>query len=60
MIHKAFPSRGELEECNLHTIVRLSNGVFNPYTSMNLTFFAKDVTSAMRNRPLAKVAAEVS
>jgi hypothetical protein len=30
-------------------MVRLSNGVFNPYTSMNLTFFAKDVTSAIKN-----------
>jgi hypothetical protein len=49
MIPSASPPRGELEECNLHMIVRLSNGVFNPYTSINLTFFAKDVTSAMRN-----------
>lgn len=23
------------EECNLHTIVRLPNGVFNPYTDQN-------------------------
>jgi type I restriction enzyme M protein len=32
-----------LEECNLHTIVRLPNGVFNPYTSIktNLLFFTK-------------------
>jgi len=32
-----------LEECNLHTIVRLPNGVFNPYTSIktNLLFFMK-------------------
>ena len=32
-----------LEECNLHTIVRLPNGVFNPYTGIktNLLFFAK-------------------
>ena len=22
-----------LDECNLHTIIRLPNGVFNPYTS---------------------------
>ena len=31
------------EECNLHTIVRLPNGVFNPYTSIktNLLFFTK-------------------
>ena len=32
-----------LQECNLHTIVRLPNGVFNPYTSIktNLLFFTK-------------------
>jgi type I restriction enzyme M protein len=32
-----------LEECNLHTIVRLPNGVFNPYTGIrtNLLFFEK-------------------
>jgi type I restriction enzyme M protein len=32
-----------LEKCNLHTIVRLPNGVFAPYTSIktNLLFFAK-------------------
>jgi type I restriction enzyme M protein len=32
-----------LEECNLHTIVRLPNGVFNPYTNINtnLLFFTK-------------------
>lgn len=32
-----------LGECNLHTIVRLPNGVFNPYTGIktNLLFFAK-------------------
>jgi type I restriction enzyme M protein len=32
-----------LEECNLHTIVRLPNGVFNPYTGIktNLLFFSK-------------------
>ena len=32
-----------LEECNLHTIVRLPNGVFNPYTSIktNILFFTK-------------------
>lgn len=32
-----------LEECNLHTIVRLPNGVFNPYTGIktNLLFFDK-------------------
>jgi type I restriction enzyme M protein len=33
-----------LAECNLHTIVRLPNGVFNPYTGIrtNLLFFTKD------------------
>ncbi|PLZ01952.1 DNA methyltransferase [Burkholderia sp. WAC0059] len=32
-----------LAECNLHTIVRLPNGVFNPYTGIktNLLFFEK-------------------
>jgi type I restriction enzyme M protein len=32
-----------LRECNLHTVVRLPKGVFNPYTSIktNLLFFAK-------------------
>jgi len=32
-----------LRECNLHTIVRLPNGVFNPYTGIktNLLFFQK-------------------
>lgn len=32
-----------LEECNLHTIVRLPKGVFSPYTSIktNLLFFTK-------------------
>ena len=32
-----------LKECNLHTIVRLPNGAFNPYTSIktNLLFFTK-------------------
>lgn len=31
------------EECNLHTIIRLPNGVFNPYTGIktNLLFFTK-------------------
>ena len=30
-------------DCNLHTIVRLPNGVFNPYTGIrtNLLFFNK-------------------
>lgn len=33
-----------LTECNLHTIVRLPNGVFNPYTGIktNLLFFEKN------------------
>lgn len=32
-----------LQECNLHTVVRLPNGVFNPYTGIktNLLFFTK-------------------
>lgn len=32
-----------LEECNLHTVVRLPNGVFSPYTGIktNLLFFTK-------------------
>jgi type I restriction enzyme M protein len=32
-----------LRECNLHTVVRLPKGVFNPYTSIktNLLFFTK-------------------
>lgn len=32
-----------MEKCNLHTIIRLPNGVFNPYTSIktNLLFFDK-------------------
>lgn len=32
-----------LEKCNLHTIIRLPNGVFNPYTGIktNLLFFTK-------------------
>jgi len=32
-----------LAECNLHTVVRLPNGVFNPYTGIrtNLLFFTK-------------------
>jgi type I restriction enzyme M protein len=33
-----------LDSCNLHTIVRLPNGVFSPYTGIktNLLFFTKD------------------
>ncbi len=32
-----------LTECNLHTVIRLPNGVFNPYTGIktNLLFFTK-------------------
>ena len=32
-----------MERCNLHTIVRLPNGVFNPYTGIktNVLFFEK-------------------
>ncbi|WP_241287355.1 class I SAM-dependent DNA methyltransferase [Chryseobacterium indologenes] len=32
-----------LKKCNLHTIIRLPNGVFNPYTSIktNILFFEK-------------------
>ena len=35
--------RSLIEECNLHTIVRLPNGVFAPYTSIktNILFFTK-------------------
>jgi type I restriction enzyme M protein len=39
-----------LKDCNLHTIVRLPNGVFNPYTGIrtNLLFFSKGApTSAV-------------
>ena len=34
-----------LNECNLHTIVRLPNGVFSPYTGIktNLLFFTKGI-----------------
>jgi type I restriction enzyme M protein len=36
-----------LEECNLHTIVRLPNGVFAPYTGIktNILFFTKGVAT---------------
>jgi type I restriction enzyme M protein len=36
-----------LSECNLHTIVRLPTGVFNPYTSIstNLLFFTKGIST---------------
>jgi type I restriction enzyme M protein len=37
-----------LAECNLHTIVRLPKGVFNPYTGIrtNLLFFTKGTATA--------------
>ncbi|MBB1390466.1 N-6 DNA methylase [Shewanella sp. SG44-6] len=37
-----------MDECNLHTIVRLPNGVFNPYTGIktNILFFTKGDGSA--------------
>jgi type I restriction enzyme M protein len=37
-----------LADCNLHTIVRLPNGVFNPYTGIrtNLLFFTKGQPTA--------------
>ncbi len=37
-----------LQDCNLHTVVRLPNGVFNPYTSIktNLLFFTKGKPTA--------------
>jgi type I restriction enzyme M protein len=40
---KAKVKKRLLEKCNLHTIVRLPNGVFNPYTGIktNLLFFTK-------------------
>lgn len=40
---KARVKQNLLEECNLHTIVRLPKGVFSPYTSIktNLLFFTK-------------------
>ena len=36
-----------LEQCHLHTIVRLPNGVFNPYTGIktNILFFTKKLES---------------
>lgn len=36
-----------LKKCNLHTIVRLPNGVFNPYTGIktNLLFFDKGIAT---------------
>jgi type I restriction enzyme M protein len=42
---KATLKKSLLEECNLHTIVRLPNGVFNPYTGIktNILFFTKGV-----------------
>jgi type I restriction enzyme M protein len=42
---KATLKKALLEECNLHTIVRLPNGVFAPYTGIktNILFFTKGV-----------------
>lgn len=42
---KSTLKRQLLEECNLHTIVRLPNGVFAPYTGIktNILFFTKGV-----------------
>ena len=36
-----------MHKCNLHTIVRLPNGIFNPYTSIktNLLFFDKGIST---------------
>jgi hypothetical protein len=41
--HEDPPEANPAGECNLHTIVRLPNGVFNPYTGIktNLLFFTK-------------------
>ena len=49
-----------LTECNLHTIVRLPNGVFNPYTGIrtNILFFTKGKPTEMfgiTNIPTPKV-----
>ena len=40
---KARLKQSLVEECNLHTVVRLPNGVFSPYTGIktNLLFFTK-------------------
>jgi type I restriction enzyme M protein len=40
-----------LKDFNLHTIVRLPNGVFSPYTSIptNLLFFGTDLTDCCRS-----------
>lgn len=37
-----------LTDCNLHTVVRLPNGVFNPYTGIktNLLFFTKGTSTS--------------
>lgn len=42
-----------LEKCNLHTIVRLPNGVFNPYTGIktNILFFTKKPESEQPGTP---------
>jgi len=41
--HKAKIKKMLMDECNLHTIIRLPNGVFAPYTGIktNLLFFTK-------------------
>ncbi len=43
MLNSATIKEKLLTECNLHTIVRLPNGVFSPYTGIktNLLFFTK-------------------
>jgi type I restriction enzyme M protein len=57
-----------LTECNLHTIVRLPNGVFNPYTGIrtNLLFFTKGApttesgTTSTRIRPAPRATTRAS
>ncbi|MES0489322.1 MAG: class I SAM-dependent DNA methyltransferase [Leptospirales bacterium] len=46
-----------LEECNLHTIVRLPNGVFAPYTGIktNILFFTKIDTNDSTKEPTKDV-----
>ena len=47
-----------LEECNLHTIVRLPNSVFEPYASIgtNLLFFEKGTPTKAVTAPKGKSA----
>lgn len=42
-----------LQRCNLHTIVRLPNGVFNPYTGIktNILFFTKKPEGETAEKP---------